>query len=114
VDLDKDTIQKIVTAGILGTLAATIRALLTKNETPMQRVRNFLAGVCMAVFLGFILRDATLSNFWKEIVIGCSAAFISSIWPVLEIFVMKYVKKRSNDIIPDNNGSKHNRRSDSH
>ena len=40
---DKEIIQRVVTAGIIGTLAATIRALMAKNETTMQRVRNFIA-----------------------------------------------------------------------
>jgi hypothetical protein len=99
---DREIIQRVITAGIIGTLAATIRALMAKNETTMQRVRNFIAGVSMALLLGFILRELTLSNFWKEIIIGCSAAFISTIWPVLESFVFRFIKKKGNEIIDDN------------
>lgn len=102
---DKEIIQRVVTAGIIGTLAATIRALMAKNETTMQRVRNFIAGVSMALLLGFILREITLSNFWKEIIIGSSAAFISTIWPVLESFVLRFVKKKGNDIIKDSDNN---------
>lgn len=102
---DKEIIQRVVTAGIIGTLAATIRALMAKNETTMQRVRNFIAGVSMALLLGFILREITLSNFWKEIIIGCSSAFISTIWPVLENFVLKFIKKRGNDIVNNSNNN---------
>jgi ABC-type siderophore export system fused ATPase/permease subunit len=102
---NKEIIQRVVSAGIIGILAATIRALMAKNETTMQRVRNFIAGVCMALVLGFILREITLSNFWKEIIIGCAAAFISTIWPVLENFVTRFTKKKANDIIKDSDNN---------
>lgn len=102
---NKEIIQRVVSAGIIGILAATIRALMAKNETTMQRVKNFIAGVCMSLFLGFILREITLSNFWKEIIIGCSAAFISTIWPVIENFVLRFVKKKSDDYLKDSNNN---------
>lgn len=92
-------IRTVATAGILGTITAAIRALLTKNESPVERLRNFLAGVFMAVFLGFVLRDAAISNFWKEIIVGCASAFISTVWPIIEKLVVKSVKKKGNDIL---------------
>lgn len=99
---EKEIIRAVSTAGIIGTIAATIRALMAKNEKPAELLRNFLAGVLMAVFLGFLLRDSTMSNFWREIIIGVSAAFITSIWPLIELLVIRVVKKKSNDVVNSN------------
>lgn len=93
--------QSIATAGIVSTLAATIRALMTKNETLLQRVKTFVAGVCMGILIAILLMDAPLKEFWKEILIASSAAFISSVWPLLEKGVIKLVKKKTNDVIRD-------------
>lgn len=105
ISVDKGTdeiIKAVATAGILGTLAATIRALLAKNESMGQRIRTFFAGVCMSVCLGFILRNSGISEMWKEIFVGMSAAFISSIWPILERIAKKYVQKKGDVEIHDN------------
>lgn len=99
---EKEIIRAVATAGIIGTIAATIRALMVKNEKPVERLRNFLAGVLMALFLGFLLRDSSISNFWREIIIGSGAAFITSIWPLIESLVVRFIKKKSNDVIDSN------------
>lgn len=100
VDNETDEIIKAVTvAGIIGTLAATVRALLTKNETVAQRVRNFFAGVFVSVLIGYVLRGSALSEMWKEVFIAMSAAFISSVWPFLENIAKKWVQKKGNDVL---------------
>lgn len=99
---DKEIIQRVITAGIIGVLAATVRALLTKNETTMARIKNFIAGVLMSLLLGFLLRESTISNFWKEIIIGLSAAFVSSFWPLLERLVLKFINRKGNEFINNN------------
>ena len=97
----KKIIDAGVTAGIIGLLGATIRALLT-NESPMQKVRTFVAGVVMSVLVGVILRDAAMSEMWKEIIVGACGAFVSSFWPVLEAGVKKIVKRKT-DAVANNN-----------
>lgn len=94
-----DIIKAVTTAGIIGTLAATIRALLSKEESRAQRLRTFFAGVLMSVLLGLILRNTTMGEFMKEVIIGASGAFVSSIWPILERSVKNYVKKKGDDVV---------------
>jgi hypothetical protein len=104
--MDKDKLmQEIATGGIIGTLSATIRALMTNNETLLQRIKTFTAGVCMAILLAILLAEAPLKEFWKEMIIGAAAAFISSIWPLLERGVIKLVKKKTNDVIKNSDVS---------
>lgn len=90
----KELLKVLSTAALLGIGTAIIRALLVKNESFLEKVRTFAAGVVMAIVLGFILRNSSWSEMWKEIVIGSSSAFISSIWPLLERFVKSYVTKK--------------------
>jgi hypothetical protein len=105
-DNEKEILQKVIIGGIIATMAATIRTLMVKGESPMQKVRTFVAGVCMGVMLAFILRNYG-DGFWKEIIIACASAFISSIYPVLEQIVLKFIKKRGNEYISNNNDNKH-------
>lgn len=104
--MDKNELmQKLATAGIVGTLAALIRALMTKNETLLQRVKTFTAGVCMAILIAILLLDAPLKEFWKEIIIGAASAFVSTLWPLLENFVVKIFKKKTDAIIKNNDNN---------
>lgn len=101
--MDETPIEKILkevsTAGILGILAAGVRALVVSNEKPMQKLRNFFAGVLMALFLGYVLRYSTFSEFSKSLIIGGMSAFISTVWEALEKLVKKWVTKKGNDVI---------------
>lgn len=97
---DKEIIRGVITAGIIAILASTIRMLMAKQETTMQRVRNFVAGVFMGLLLGYILRYYE-NHLVKEVAIGLLSAFISSVWPILENFVVRITKKKTNDIVND-------------
>ena len=97
----EEILQKVVTAGILGTLAASIRALMVKNETIAQKLRNFVAGVFMSLLLGYILRDAKMQEMWKEVLIGIGAAFITTLWPELENGARRLFKKKIGDVVRD-------------
>lgn len=102
-------IKAVTTAGILGTLAAAIRALLVNNESPWQRIRTFCAGVLMSVFLGYVLMNTTMGEMYKSLIIGGSSAFVSTIWPLLERIAKRWVIKKGNDVVRDTNDSKHSR-----
>lgn len=102
--MDKNELMKtLATAGIVSTLAATIRALMTKNETLLVRVKTFVAGVCMGMLIAILLIEAPLKEFWKEMIIAAASAFISSVWPLLERGVIKLVKKKTNDVVNNTN-----------
>lgn len=102
---DKDWIKTVITSGILGTLSAGIRTLLTKNETTVQKISNFFAGVIASVVIGFIIRNTNLSEFWRELIASASGAFISQVWPNIESFVKRFVNKKSNDILGNINNT---------
>jgi hypothetical protein len=86
-------------AGIIGTLTALVRALVVQGETPMQKVRTFIAGVVLSIFVGIILDKVDWKEWTKLAVIGSSGAFVSTIWPTLEVLVKKFVRKKGNDVI---------------
>lgn len=103
---EKETIEVIVTGTLLGTIAAAITALLTKDEKPMQKIRNFIAGALLSFLVSFISRNSNLSDTWREIIIILSGAFVSSFWPSLEIFVKKYINKKQNELLNNHNMDK--------
>lgn len=100
-------IKAVTTAGILGTLAASIRALLVNNESPWQRIRTFFAGVLMSVFLGYVLMNSAIGEMYKALIYGGAAAFISTIWPLLEKIAKRWVIKKGNDVVRDTDSPKH-------
>lgn len=107
-DLETEKIIKAVTtAGILGTIAAAIRALLVTSESPWQRIRTFFAGVLMSLFLGYVLMNTPMGEMYKALIVGGASAFISTIWPILERIMKRWVTKKGNDVVRDSNGSKH-------
>lgn len=93
---DKETIiRAAATAGIIGTMAATVRALLSSNENIWQKIRTLAAGIILSILVGLILRNTTMSELWKEIIVGICGAFVSSFWPLLEKQVNKFIKKKT-------------------
>lgn len=93
-----ELIKDLVTAGLIGVVAATIKALMTKTENLPNLFRNFFAGVLFALLVGYILHTSTVSEMWKAIIIASSASFISSFWPLLEQLVRKYIIKKGKDV----------------
>lgn len=111
--MDSETekiIKAVTTAGILGTLAAAIRALLVNNESAWQRLRTFFAGVLMSVFLGYVLMNSAVGEMYKALIYGGAAAFISTIWPLLERIAKRWVLKKGNDVVSGTDNGKHNRK----
>lgn len=97
-DNKESIITAAATAGIIGTMAATVRALLSNNENIWQKLRTLAAGIIMSVLVGLILRNTSLTELWKEIIVGICGAFVSSFWPLLEKQVNKFIKKKT-DVI---------------
>jgi LytS/YehU family sensor histidine kinase len=94
---EDELIRIIATGGMIGVVAALIRALLVKQEPPQQRIRTFFAGVLSSVLLSYLLRESSLSNVYKEGLMTCSSAFISTVWPALERIFVKWVNKKGTD-----------------
>jgi hypothetical protein len=95
-------IRAMTTAGIVGSLAAAVRALVVDRETPWQRVRTFFAGVFLSLFLGYALMDAPIGEFYRTLIIGGRASFISTIWPILERLAKKWVTKKGENVVSNN------------
>lgn len=96
---DRDAFFKAAaSSGIIGTLAASIRALLS-NEGIWQKLRTLVAGVLIAMLVGVILRNSHWSELLKEAIVAISAAFVSSYWPLLEKQVNRLIKKKTDGVI---------------
>jgi O-antigen ligase len=100
----EDKIQTLIFGGIMGTLASMVTAMLSKEENVWEKVKVFIAGVCYAILATFILMSTSISEAWRGVIIGAGSAFISTFWPMLgrltTALVEKYIKKKSDDILP--------------
>lgn len=94
----RQDIKDLLSLIIVGTLAASIRALLATKESPAQKVRTFFAGVLMAGLCAFILSTTPLSPFFRYLICGSMSAFVSTVWPILEKATAKWVKTKGNDV----------------
>lgn len=99
-DPKEDYFQIVAKYLMIGVVGAAIRALLVKEEKLLDKMKNFAAGVLGSLLVGYVLRNTTLSDVWKETVCGCIAAFISTMWPVMEKLFIKWFTKKGNDILP--------------
>jgi uncharacterized membrane protein len=95
---NKEDIKAIITLIIVGVAMAAIRALMTKGESAMQRVRTFFAGCLMTVVCALVVNSTSLSDFYKYLITGVLSAFISTIWPILEKYTAKWVSNRGKDL----------------
>jgi NhaP-type Na+/H+ or K+/H+ antiporter len=100
----EDKIQTLIFGGIMATLAAMVTAMLSKEENVWDRVKVFVAGVCFGILATFILMSTSISETWRGIIISSGSAFVATFWPMLGrlaiSLVEKYIKKKSDDILP--------------
>lgn len=95
---DKDKlIQTILTGAMISFMAALVRALLNRKETWPQKVAIFIASVALGTLVGYLLRNATMSNFYKEVLVACTSGFSATVWPVIEKKFTKWVDKKEVD-----------------
>jgi hypothetical protein len=94
-------LQTVIPEILVALLAASITALMSPDKPLMTRIRTFIAGVLFGVLLSLILRSSTLSPMWKDVFISGGAAFISTLWPILEKVFRHYTIKKTKDALPD-------------
>lgn len=94
-----DRTEIIIFSTIMSTLAATVTAMLSKEEKPQAKVKTFIAGVCCGLLLTLLLMNFQLAQGWKDSIIAAGSAFVSTFWPVVGRWFTKYVKKKGDDII---------------
>jgi ABC-type uncharacterized transport system permease subunit len=99
---EKDKIiQSLLTGAMIATMAATVRALIVKGESNVQRIRTLLAGVLLGTLVSYILRNIHMADYLKDILVACSAAFVSTLWPVIEKKFLRWVdKKKMHNVLP--------------
>ena len=93
-----EEIKAFISVIIVGTIAASIRALMVSNETPIQKVRTFFAGVLMSALCAFILTTTAFSALWRYLITASFSAFISTVWPILEKITTNTLKKKGKDV----------------
>lgn len=98
----EEIVKRVSVGGLIGLMAATIRFLLKSGESIWTKTKIFLAGVFLALLLSMILVYSNVSTFWQNILCGAGAAFVSTIWPVIEKGVVDLIKiffkKKQQDI----------------
>lgn len=80
---------------MISIVAALSRALLVTNETLVQKLRTFTAGVLVGTLAAYLMRHLPVSSFYKELFITCVAAFIATVWPVAEKKFVKWFGKKT-------------------
>lgn len=103
---DQKKFEIIIYGSIMAFLASFVSSLMSKEKNTWEKVRVFLAGTCAGILIQLLFLDFNFSQGWKNIISSTVAAFITTIWPALEkfstTFIAKYLKKKANDVLPDN------------
>lgn len=96
-------LQKIadacIKAAILASMAAAIRALLVVDKNFRHIVKTFIAGILFGVCIAWIMVDSRLGNMWKDIIIAVCGAFASTVFPLVEKLVLKYITKKGEKVV---------------
>lgn len=114
----EELIKRVTLGALIGTMGATIRAFLAKNETLWTKVKIFFAGVFFALLCSMILVNSAIPTMYQNMICGAAGSFVSTLWPLVEkgvvSFTAIFIKKKTKDIedVVSNDRNKHNRGND--
>lgn len=100
----EEIIKTLITSAMISIMAAAIRALMVNKESLVQKAKTLIASVLMGMLMGYILRNSSLGQLWKDTFISCTAAFFSQVWPLLEKIFIKWLGKKAKDVL-DSDGN---------
>lgn len=74
-------------------LSASVTALLRKQNSFVDTLKNWLAGICAGIVIYLYLGTTSATDSTKYLVVILVSAFVSSIYPKAEQFVNKKLEK---------------------
>jgi hypothetical protein len=76
--------ETLISSGILGVIAGTVRALLNPEATFLKTMSVLVASILLAQLVGLITKDIEFVSSYRDAIIGASALVSKEVFEYLQ------------------------------